>query len=190
MKDKPQGEKIIIEGILYKDKDEVKFKNSRDDIYNSKGGKEVTESVATETVATETVSQATQSGIQAVISQVQTQAANLGFGGCVAVTSGMGFQLEHTIDHSNQAVEKARPMIVELIETGTIQETIPEGHSKHGQEIPKIESFLGLKVGEARARAIEEKNKPEELKEAQRVMTRSARSPDVNDFGEKEASMQ
>ena len=32
--------------------------------------------------------------------------------------------------------------------------------------------------------------KPEELKEAQEVMTRSARSPGVNDFGEKEASMQ
>ena len=181
MSKKESGEKIIIEGILYKDKDEVKFKNSKDDIYNSKGGKEVTESVATETVATEAVSQTTQSGIQAIISQVQTQAANLGFGGCVAVTSGMGFQLEHTIDHSNQAVEKARPMIVEFIETGTIQETIPEGHSKHGQEIPKVESFLGLKVGEARQRAIKEKNKTDEERAIEKAFIESSRPPQIGD---------
>ena len=109
MSKKSQGEKVIIEGILYKDGDKVSFK--KDDIYNSKGGKEVAESTVTETVATETVSQATQSGIQAVVSQVQTHAATLGLGGCVAVTSGMGFQLEHTIDHSNQAVEKAAPYL-------------------------------------------------------------------------------
>ena len=171
MSKKESGEKIIIEGILYKDKDEVKFKNSKDDIYNSKGGKEVTESVATETVATEAVSQTTQSGIQAIISQVQTQAANLG----------MGFQLEHTIDHSNQAVEKARPMIVEFIETGTIQETIPEGHSKHGQEIPKVESFLGLKVGEARQRAIKEKNKTDEERAIEKAFIESSRPPQIGD---------
>ena len=58
----PKGEKVIFEGILYKDGDKVSFK--KDDIYKSKGGKEVAESTVTETVATETVSQATQSGIQ------------------------------------------------------------------------------------------------------------------------------
>lgn len=179
MSKKSQGEKVIIEGILYKDGDKVSFK--KDDIYNSKGGKEVAESTVTETVATETVSQATQTGIQAVVAQVQTQAANLGLGGCVAVTSGMGFQLEHTIDHSSQAVEKATPMIVEFIETGTIQQTIPEGHSKHGQEIPKVESFLGLKVGEARQRAIEEKNKTDEERAIEKAFIESSRPPQVGD---------
>ena len=179
MSKKPQGEKVTIEGILYRDGDKVSFK--KDDIYKSKGGKEVAESTVTETVATETVSQATQTGIQAVVAQVQTQAANLGLGGCVAVTSGMGFQLEHTIDHSSQAVEKATPMIVEFIETGTIQESIPVGHSKHGQEIPKVNSFLGLKVGEARKEALEEKNKSDEQKALEEAFIESSKPPQVGD---------
>ena len=179
MSKKPQGEKVTIEGILYRDGDKVSFK--KDDIYKSKGGKEVAESTVTETVATETVSQATQTGIQAVVAQVQTQAANLGLGGCVAVTSGMGFQLEHTIDHSSQAVEKATPMIVEFIETGTIQESIPVGHSKHGQEIPKVNSFLGLKVGEARKEALEEKNKSDEQKALEEAFIESSRPRQVGD---------
>ena len=104
-------------------------------------------------------------------------------GGCVAVTSGMGFQLEHTIDHSSQAVEKATPMIVEFIETGTIQQTIPEGHSKYGEEIPVVKTFFGVKVGE-------ERTKTDEQREAEETMVRSARPPSVNDFQERDASLQ
>jgi hypothetical protein len=74
-------------------------------------------------------------------------------------------------------------MITELIETGTIQNTIPEGHSKYGQEIPVVKTFFGVKVGE-------ERTKTDEQRKAEETMLRSARSPDVNDFGEKEASMQ
>ena len=150
-----KGKNVTIKGVLYED-GTVETKN--DDIYKSKGSKQAVESTVTETATTEVVSQATQSGIQAVVAQVQTQVANLGASGLIAVGSAGAFQVEHMHDHTSQAVEKATPMIQELIETGTIQETIPEGHSKHGQEIPKVESFLGLKVGEARQKAIEEKN--------------------------------
>ena len=187
-----KGRPVTIKGMLYED-DISTGKNDIEssDIYSNEEGKRVAfDSVAKDTVGSEVTSQATQSGIQAVVAHVQTQAQNIGMSGLIAIGGGGAFQVEHMIDHGGQAVEKATPMVIELVETGTIQDTIPVGHSKHGQEIPKVDSFFGVKVGEARAKAIEEKNKPEELKEAQEVMTRSARSPGVNDFGEKEASMQ
>ena len=71
-------------------------------------------------------------------------------------------------------------MIQELVETGTIKDTIPVGHSKYGEEIPIIKSFFGVPVGE-------ERNKTDEQRQAERVMTRSARPPSIYD--EQEASM-
>jgi len=175
-----KGKNVTIKGILYED---GTVETKSDDIYKSKGGKEAVESTVTETATTEVVSQATQSGIQAVVAQVQTQVANLGASGLIAVGSAGAFQVEHMHDHTSQAVEKAAPMITELVETGTIQETIPEGHSKHGQEIPVVKTFFGVKVGE-------ERNKTDEQRKAEEAMIKSARSPGVNDFGEKEASME
>ena len=176
-----KGKNVTIKGVLYED---GMFDHRKDhDIYKSKGGKEAVESTVTETATTEVVSQATQSGIQAVVAQVQTQVANLGASGLIAVGSAGAFQVEHMHDHTTQAVEKATPMINELVETGTIQNTIPEGHSKYGQEIPVVKTFFGVKVGE-------ERNKTDEQRKAEETMVRSARSPGVNDFNEKEASMQ
>jgi hypothetical protein len=176
-----KGKNVTIKGVLYED---GSFDHRKDDdIYKSKGGKEAVESTVTETATTEVVSQATQSGIQAVVTQVQTQVANLGASGLIAVGSAGAFQVEHMHDHTSQAVEKATPMITELVETGTIQDTIPEGHSKHGQEIPVVKTFFGVKVGE-------ERNKTDEQRKAEETMVRSARSPQVNDFGEQEASME
>jgi hypothetical protein len=181
------GDEIIIKGVINRagNTDSI-YTREEEPSENSK----FDASAYTEGVGTEAVNQATQSGIQAVVTHVQTQVQNIGMSGLIAIGGGGAFQVEHMIDHSGQAFEKAVPMIQELVETGTIKDTIPVGHSKHGQDIPKVDSFFGVKVGEARKQAIEEKNMPEELKEAGRVMTRSARSPGVNDFGEKEASMQ
>ena len=109
-----KGKNVTIKGILYED-GTVETKN--DDIYKSKGGKEAVESTVTETATTEVVSQATQSGIQAVVAQVQTQVANLGASGLIAVGSAGAFQVEHMHDHTSQAVEKATPMVQELVET-------------------------------------------------------------------------
>jgi hypothetical protein len=176
----PKGKNVTIKGVLYED---GTVETKSDDIYKSKGGKEAVESTVTETATTEVVSQATQSGIQAVVAQVQTQVANLGASGLIAVGSAGAFQVEHMHDHTSQAVEKAAPMITELVETGTIQDTIPEGHSKFGQEIPVVKTFFGVKVGE-------ERTKTDEQRKAEETMVRSARSPGVNDFSEKEASME
>ena len=176
-----KGKNVTIKGVLYED---GMFDHRKDDdIYKSKGGKEAVESTVTETATTEVVSKATQSGIQTVITKVQTQVDNLGASGLIAVGSAGAFQVEHMHDHTTQAIEKAEPMITELVETGTIQDTIPEGHSKFGQEIPVVKTFFGVKVGE-------ERTKTDEQKKAEETMIRSARSPGVNDFNEKEASMQ
>jgi len=141
------GKKVVFKGYLYED-DKNEHKN--DDIYsdfNTKGA---------ETISTEVTNQVSNTGIQAFVSSVQTQAANL------------------------EAVDKATPMIQELVETGTIKDTIPVGHSKYGEEIPIIKSFFGVPVGE-------ERNKTDEQRQAERVMTRSARPPSIYD--EQEASM-
>ena len=160
-----KGKNITIKGILYEDGISIEENDSSSsDIYSSEEPKKVAfDSVAKDTVGSEVTSQATQSGIQAVVAHVQTQAQNIGMSGLIAIGGGGAFQIEHMIDHGSQAVDKAEPMIVELLETGTI--TPPPGHSKHGQEIPVVDSFLGVKVGEARKQAIEEKNKTDEEKD-------------------------
>jgi len=166
-----KGKNVTIKGVLYED-GTVETKN--DDIYKSKGGKEAVESTVTETATTEVVSQATQSGIQAVVAQVQTQVANLGASGLIAVGSAGAFQVEHMHDHTSQAVEKATPMINELVETGTIKDTIPEGHSKYGEDIPVVKTFFGVKVGE-------ERTKTDEEKAMEKAFIESSRPPQIGD---------
>tara|TARA_R100000353_G_scaffold174028_2_gene141215 strand:+ start:145 stop:648 length:504 start_codon:yes stop_codon:yes gene_type:complete len=165
------GKKVVFKGYLYED-DKNEHKN--DDIYsdfNTKG---------TEAISTEVTNQVSNTGIQAFVSSVQTQAANLGASGLIAIGSGATFQINHIQHHSAEAIDKATPMIQELVETGTIKDTIPVGHSKYGEEIPTIKSFFGVPVGE-------ERNKTDEQRQIERVMTRSARPPSIYD--EQEASM-
>lgn len=175
MAKKDSGEDIVIKGKLYR-----AGSQENADIYKS--NEEVSikfdEKVA-ENIATEVGSQAAQSGIQAVVTQIQTQAANLGASGLIAVGSAGAFQVEHMHDHTTQAVEKAAPMITELIETGTI--TPPVGHSKHGVEIPKTNSFLGMKVGDAKKEADAEKNKSDEQKAIEKAFRESVNPPSPSD---------
>ena len=183
-----KGKNITIKGILYEDGISIEENDSSSsDIYSSEEPKKVAfDSVAKDTVGSEVTSQATQSGIQAVVAHVQTQAQNIGMSGLIAIGGGGAFQIEHMIDHGSQAVDKAEPMIVELLETGTI--TPPPGHSKHGQEIPVVDSFLGVKVGEARKQAIEEKNKTDEEKAIEKAFQDAVRPPQPGDE-EKDGSL-
>ena len=184
MSKKNNGEDIVIKGKLYRGSEA----NSAD-IYdsNEKVSIKFDEKVA-EGVATEVGSQAAQSGIQAVVAQIQTQAANLGASGLIAVGSAGAFQIEHMHDHTHQAIEKATPMVVELVETGTIKDTIPEGHSKYGQDIPKVNSVLGIKVGDAKKQADAEKNKTDEEKAIEKAFQDAVKPPTPGDE-EKDGSM-
>ena len=169
-----KGEDIIIKGKLYRGSEA-----NSSDIYDSDNKKvsiKFDEKVA-ENVATEVGSQAAQSGIQAVVAQIQTQAANLGASGLIAVGSAGAFQVEHMHDHTIQAIDKAAPMVAELVETGTIKDTIPEGHSKYGQDIPKVNSVLGIKVGDAKKQADAEKNKTDEEKAIEKAFQDAVKPP-------------
>ena len=185
MAKKNQGEDIVIKGKLYRGSE-----SKSSDIYDSDNEKISIkfDTKSAEAVGSEVASQATQSGIQAVVAQIQTQAANLGASGLIAVGSAGAFQVEHMHDHTTQAIHKAAPMVAELVETGTIQETIPVGHSKHGQDIPKTSSVLGIKVGEARKQAIEEKNKTDEEKAIEKAFQDAVKPPTPGD-DEKDGSM-
>ncbi len=176
-----KGRPVTIKGVIYED-DVSAGKNDTksSDIYGNKEGERAAfDSVAKDTVSSEVTSQATQSGVQAVVAHVQSQVQNIGMSGLIAIGGGGAFQVEHMIDHGNQAIEKAEPMITELIETGTI--TPPPGHSKHGQVIPKTTSFLGKKVGEARKEALEEKNKTDEEKAIEKAFQKSVSPPSPGD---------
>ena len=185
---KKQGKNITIKGVLYEDGISIEEnESSSSDIYNNEEGKKIAfDSAAKDTVTSEATSQATQGGIQAIVTHVQSQAQSIGMSGLIAIGGGGAFQIEHMIDHGGQAVEKAEPMITELLETGTI--TPPPGHSKYGQEIPKVNSFLGIKVGDERKRAIEEKNKTDEEKAIEKAFQDAVRPPQPGDE-EKDGSM-
>lgn len=177
MSKKDQGEDIVIKGKLYRGGSQENA-----DIYKS--NEEVSikfDQKVAENVATEVGSQAAQSGIQAVVTQIQTQAANLGASGLIAVGSAGAFQVEHMHDHTTQAIEKAAPMVAELVETGTIKDTIPEGHSKYGQDVPKVNSVLGIKVGDAKKAADAEKNMTEEEKALKQSFKDAVQPPQPKD---------
>jgi hypothetical protein len=109
-----KGKKVIIEGVLYED-DTNKGKS---DIYSSKEAKPKIKTQLKESVSAEVTNQATQSTVQAVISQVQTQAASLGASGMIAVGSAGAFQIEHINDNYTKAIERADPVVKELVDTG------------------------------------------------------------------------
>ena len=116
-------------------------------------------------MGTEVASQATQTGFQAVVASVQTQAANLGASGLIAVGSAGAFQVEHMVDNSFEVYEQAAPMVAELVETGTIIETLPPESSFQGKELKPVGKVLGVKVGEERKQAIKEKEERKQAKQ-------------------------
>ena len=192
MSKKESGEKIIIEGILYKDGEKVSF--NKDDIYNSDDKKKLPkfDAKGSEAVAGEAVSQTASSGIQAVVAQVQTQAANLGASGLIAVGSAGAFQVEHMHDNYIEAYEKAEPIVIELVETGTISvETIavvlPPDSKFQGKELPVAETVLGKPVGEYKKQVDAEKNKSDEQKALEEQFRKSVSPPTPGD--EKDGSM-
>jgi hypothetical protein len=147
-----KGKKVRFEGVMYTDgetyevKSETKSSGGKGKIIESEAGNQVTT-----TVATETVSQAGQSVVQAVVAQAQSMGAS----GLVAMGSAGAFQANHIFDNSHEVFETARPMVAEFVETGTI--TPPETSQYAGEVIPTTQSFIGVKVGEARKQAIAEK---------------------------------
>jgi hypothetical protein len=186
MAKKDQGEDIVIKGKLYRE--------PSSDIYNSDEKKtfKFDAKGTTEGVATEATSQAAQSGVQAVIAQVQTQAANLGASGLIAVGSAGAFQVEHMHDNYTEAYIKAEPLVEELIETGTISvETIavslPPDSKFQGKELPVAETVLGKPVGEYKKQVDAEKNKSDEQKAIEEQFRKSVSPPTPGD--EKDGSV-
>jgi len=85
---------------------------------------------------------------QGVLANVSAKVAEMGASGVIASVTAVGFQVDAIQENYVEAVEIARPMIEELVETGTI--TPPEGSQYEGVEIPKTTSFFGVKVGEGK----------------------------------------
>jgi hypothetical protein len=186
-----KGKNVTIKGVLYEDGSI----ESKEDIYNSKDKNKLPkfDEAGKEAVAGEVVSQTTQSGIQAVVAQVQTQAANLGASGLIAVGSAGAFQVEHMNDNYEAAMEIATPIVAELVETGTIsQETIatvlPSDSKFQGKELPVAEKVLGKPVGEYKKQIDAEKNKSDEQKAIEEAIQKSTSPPNPSD-GEKDGSM-
>ena len=193
MAKKESGEKIIIEGILYKDGEKISL--NKDDIYKSDDKKKLPkfDAKGSEAVAGEAVSQTASSGIQAVVAQVQTQAANLGASGLIAVGSAGAFQVEHMHDNYTEAYNKAEPIVIELVETGTISVetiavTLPPDSKFQGKELPVAETVLGKPVGEYKKQLDAEKNKSDEEKAIEKAFQDAVKPPSPND-GEKDGSM-
>ena len=158
-----KGKNITIKGVLYEDGSIETSKPSKKKLsgLEEKGG---------EAVATEVASQTASTGIQAVVATVQTQAANLGASGLIAVGSAGGMGVDKMHDNYWEAYETAAPMVAELVETGTIsQETIavslPPDSKFQGKELKPVGKVLGVKVGEERKQAIKEKEEKREAKE-------------------------
>tara|TARA_R100001509_G_C4776447_1_gene184790 strand:- start:55 stop:669 length:615 start_codon:yes stop_codon:yes gene_type:complete len=193
MAKKNTGEKVIIEGILYKDGEEISFK--KDDIYSSDDKKKLPkfDAKGSEAVAGEAVSQTASTGIQAVVAQVQTQAANLGASGLIAVGSAGAFQVEHMHDNYVEAYDKAEPIVIELVETGTISVetiavTLPPDSKFQGKELPVAETVLGKPVGEYKKTLDAEKNKTDEEKAIEEAFQDAVTPPQPGDE-EKDGSM-
>lgn len=158
-----KGKNITIKGVLYEDGSIETSKPSKKKLsgLEEKGG---------EAVATEVASQTASTGIQAVVATVQTQAANLGASGLIAVGSAGGMGVDKMHDNFWEGYETAAPMVAELVETGTIsKETIavslPPDSKFQGKELKPVGKVLGIKVGEERKQAIKEKEEKKEAKE-------------------------
>lgn len=191
------GQQVTIKGIIYYD-DNGKPSNvsKEDDIYSNKSSKDKIKFDAkkiSDSVGSEVTSQATQSGFQAVVQAVQTQASSLGASGLVAVGSAGAFQVEHMHDNYTEAYNKAEPLVVELIDTGTIsKETIavvlPADSKFQGKELPVATTVLGVPVGEYKKQVEAEKNKTEEQKAIEEQFRKSVSPPSPSD-SEKDGSM-
>ena len=158
-----KGKNVTIKGVLYED-DHIEVK---DDIYSSKKEMPKFDAKGAEAVGAEVTSKASESTIQAIISQVQTQAQTLGASGMIAVGSAGAFQVEHINDNYIEAYEKADPVVIELVETGTISVetiavTLPADSKFQGKELPVAQTVLGKPVGEYKKQVDAEKNKTEE----------------------------
>ena len=136
------GDDIIIKGTITRSGG-----SSSDDIYSSKESKKSFD--VRDHINPETAEVASQAG-QSVVQSIASQASSMGLSGCIAMGSGVYFQADAVADNWIEAVEVAQPMVNELIETGTINETLPEDSKYIGVEIPTTTSFLGMKVGEER----------------------------------------
>jgi hypothetical protein len=132
------GEEVIIKGTISRSNE-----RSKGDLYGSdeKPSKsfDVRDHIATETIAKETV-------VQSVISQAQS----MGLSGCIAMGSGVYFQADAVADNFIEARETAKPLVQELLDTGTI--VPPSGSKYEGVTIPTTTSFFGVAVGEERKR--------------------------------------
>lgn len=168
MSDIYNGEEVVIRGTITRSSGSSKTFDVRDHINPE---------------TTEVASQAGQSVVQSIVSQ----ASSMGMSGCIAMGSGVYFQADAVTDNWTEAIEVATPMVNELIETGTIQETLPADSKYNYVDIPTTTSFLGMKVGKERQmQKAYEALTPEE-KEARDVIKQSVQTPDAR-AEEREAS--
>ena len=95
-------------------------------------------------------------------------------------------------DNYIEAYEKAEPIVIELVETGTISletiaVTLPADSKFQGKELPVAETVLGKPVGEYKKQVDAEKNKSDEQKAIEEQFRKSVSPPTPDD--EKDGSM-
>lgn len=174
-----KGKNVTIKGILYEE-------DSPSIYHDERPLKRKFEAPLAETASQEVASQVTTGGLQALTSSISTQAANLGASGLIAVGSAGAFQVEHIHDNWTEAHQIAKPMVLELSETGTI--VPPPGSSYEGQEIPVTETVFGVPVGEYKKQIEAEKNKTDEEKAIEKSFQDAVKPPQPGD-DEKDSSI-
>jgi hypothetical protein len=140
------GDEIIIKGVI------TKSDSSCGDIYNTEekpAKAKKNKFDVRDHISAEGAEVANQAG-QTLLQSVATQASSMGMSGCIALGSGVYFQADAVTQNWVEAYTIAEPMVAELVDTGTIQNTIPETSKYYGTTIPKTESFFGKKVGDAK----------------------------------------
>lgn len=173
------GDEIIIKGVI------TKSDSSSGDIYKEEKKPKKKFDVR-DHIGTESVEVANQAG-QTILQSITSQASSMGMSGCIALGSGVYFQADAVADNWQEAYTIAEPMVAELIDSGTIENTIPETSKYYGTSIPKTESFFGKKVGDAKkAQEAYDKLTPEQ-KALQQDFKKSVTtpSPDDDEIGSK-----
>jgi len=128
------------------------------------------------------------STIGTAIAQLQS----LGTAGVIAMSSAVYFQGGAVYDNAETIIDEVAPVIEEIVITGMYQP--PEDSVYAGKDLPKIDNFLGVKVGEAREVEPDNDDEPKEKEgaddttsENKTSATDSETSEDKNKSDEKQA---
>lgn len=138
--------------------------------------------------AATTATTAATSTIGTAIAQLQS----LGTAGVIAMSSAVYFQGGAVYDNAETIIDEVTPVIEEIVITGMYQP--PEDSVYAVKDLPKIDNFLGVKVGEAREVEPDNDDEPKEKEgaddttsEGKTSATDSETSEDKNKSDEKQA---